>query len=43
MSHVFGQDGQREFSDVLTYLLEQAVQRNKILNQYAKKWKELKL
>ena len=43
MSHVFGQDGQREFSDVLTHLLEQAVQRNKILNQYAKKWKELKL
>ena len=32
MSHVFGQDGQREFSDVLTHLLEQAVQRNKILN-----------
>ena len=43
MSHVFGQDGQREFSDVLTHLLEQAVQRNRIINQYTKKWKELKI
>ena len=41
MSHVFGEDGQREFSDVLTHLLEQAVLKNKIIGQYSKKWKEL--
>ena len=41
MSHVFGEDGQREFSDVLTHLLEQAVLKNKIIGQYSKKWKAL--
>ena len=41
MSHVFGADGQREFSDVLTHLLEQAVLKNKVIGQYSKKWKAL--
>ena len=41
MSHVFGEDGQREFSDVLTHLLEQAVLKNKVIGQYSKKWREL--
>ena len=38
---VFGEDGQREFSDVLTHLLEQAVLKNKVIGQYSKKWSEL--
>lgn len=42
MSHVFGRDGQREFSDVLTHLLEAAVSRNAVLAQYSRKWESLR-
>lgn len=42
MSHVFGADGEREFSDVLTHLLEQAVQRNSVLSKYSKEWSRYK-
>lgn len=38
MSHIFGGDGKREFSDILTHLLEQAVQKNSVLSKYAKQW-----
>ena len=38
MSHIFGGDGKREFSDILTHLLEQAVQKNSVLSKYSKQW-----
>jgi len=40
MAHVFGGDGERQFSDVLTHILEQAIQKNAILSRYAKKWEQ---
>ena len=43
MSHVFGSDGDREFSDVLTHLLEQAVARNSVLSKYSKQWSRYKV
>ena len=43
MSHVFGADGEREFSDVLTHLLEQAVARNAVLSKYSKQWSRYKV
>ena len=33
-----GADGSREFSDCLTFLLEQSIEKNKKINQYAKEW-----
>ena len=33
-----GADGSREFSDCLTFLLEQSIEKNKRINQYAKEW-----
>lgn len=42
MSHVFGSDGEREFSDVLTHLLEQAVQRNSVIAKYSRGWGRFK-
>ena len=42
MSHVFGRDGEREFSDVLTHLLEQAVERNSIISKYSRNWQKYK-
>ena len=38
MSHVFGGDGERQFSDVLTHILEQAVKKNSIFSRYSKQW-----
>ena len=38
MAHVFGGDGERQFSDVLTHILEQAVQKNAVLSKYSKQW-----
>ena len=38
MSHVFGGDGERQFSDVLTHILEQAVQKNSVLSKYSRQW-----
>jgi len=43
MSHVFGSDGEREFSDVLTHLLEQAVARNSVLSKYSRQWARYKI
>ena len=43
MSHVFGSDGEREFSDVLTHLLEQAVARNSVLSKYSRQWTRYKI
>ena len=33
-----GADGSREFSDCLTFLLEQSIEKNKKINLYAKEW-----
>ena len=38
MAHVFGGDGERQFSDVLTHILEQAVQKNSVFSRYSKQW-----
>ena len=38
MAHVFGGDGERQFSDVLTHILEQAIQKNAILSRYSRQW-----
>ena len=38
MSHVFGKDGEREFSDVLTHLIEQAVSKNSVISKYSRGW-----
>ena len=40
MSHVFGGDGERQFSDVLTHILEQAVQKNSVFSRYSKTWEK---
>ena len=40
MSHVFGGDGERIFSDVLTHILEQAVQKNALLSKYSRQWEK---
>ena len=37
-SHVFGGDGERQFSDVLTHILEQAVKKNSVFSRYSKQW-----
>ena len=38
MAHVFGGDGERQFSDVLTHILEQAVKKNSVFSKYSKQW-----
>ena len=40
MAHVFGGDGERQFSDVLTHILEQAVQKNSVFSRYSKTWEK---
>ena len=38
MGHVFGKDGEREFSDVLTHIIAQAVEKNSVISKYSKSW-----
>ena len=38
MAHVFGGDGERQFSDVLTHILEQAVKKNSVFSRYSRQW-----
>ena len=44
LSHATGNgDGSREFSDCLTFLLEQSIEKNKKINQYAKEWNSYRI
>ena len=38
MGHVFGKDGEREFSDVLTHIIAQAVDKNSVISKYSRNW-----
>ena len=44
LSHANGNgDGSREFSDCLTFLLEQSIEKNKKISRYSKEWGKYKL
>ena len=43
MGHVFGKDGEREFSDVLTHLIAQAVEKNSVISKYSKNWSNYRI
>jgi len=43
MGHVFGKDGEREFSDVLTHIIAQAVDKNSVISKYSKNWSRYKI
>ena len=39
LSHAGGaDDGTREFSDCLTWLLEQSISKNKLISKYSRDW-----
>ena len=43
LCHVFGGDGRREFSDILTYLLRMAIEERQAIDAYASKWHNYQL
>ena len=43
MGHVFGKDGEREFSDVLTHIIPQAVDKNSVISKYSKNWSKYRI
>ena len=40
LCHVFGGDGRRSFSDILTYLLRMAIEERQAMDKFANQWKE---
>ena len=43
LCHVFGGDGRRSFSDILTYLLRMAIEERQAMDKYATQWKDYQL
>ena len=42
LAHVFGGDGEREFSDILTFILEQSIDKKSSINKFSKDWNKYK-
>ena len=43
LSHSSGSgDGEREFSDMLTVLLQNSIEKNKVISKYSKEWSRYK-
>ena len=43
LCHVFGGDGRRSFSDILTYLIRVSIDERNTLDKYALLWKNYKI
>ncbi len=43
LCHVFGGDGRRSFSDILTYLIRVSIDERNTLDKYALLWKDYKI
>ena len=43
LCHVFGGDGRRSFSDILTYLLRMAIEERQAMDKYSTQWKDYQL